>query len=698
MVDLVSYEVYVYQDNNWELLGRYPSEERLKAVEYAKEVERMENNATKVVQERYDPSKHAFKETMIYLSQKSISSRRKKTSDDIPTVNIKAAKKPQQAASMAESMIMLSMSMFFSVIMAAVITAAVVYLLKKTDFFPEVSRQFTFGLFTFFFLLISIPVSIKWVNWNSFMQPKAPPKDDAASALSPSSTFHFSKEELYEMKNPPPSDRAKEKRDNDEAAEETEDDNTEEGTPPPAAAQPSGRSSFFSRIVRGIYNLIDVMTGKKTLAERLKEQEEKAMEKERRAAEKKERKEREEREKREKEEQEEKERQEREEKEKREEEEKKRKEREEKEKKETAEQEAAIEEKIKEEKQEENNKFEIPKEIEENYYKMTSFLSIILRVLQNRNILLNTFTRFGLELFLSGACECLCLKDKLTKDHNRLMLSNLLMLLGRTPNLAEIFYYKLDEYMLDSNYLAMIKNGTEAMRVYLENDTSPEVISLIESALDNWLNPTQKDAPSSGICTVMFTDIVSSTHITQMLGDHLAQQIIHLHNLIVRKALSSCGGTEVKHTGDGIMASFLWASNAVDAAIAIQKATQEYNAQSPTVPLEIRIGLNSGEPIVENNDLFGRTVQLASRVCGQAGANQIFVSSVVKELSSGKNYVFNSMGEFTLKGIDEPQTLYEVDWKNYTPAPEKTSELPETEPKQPVEEKEVDLSETLPQF
>ena len=130
---------------------------------------------------------------------------------------------------------------------------------------------------------------------------------------------------------------------------------------------------------------------------------------------------------------------------------------------------------------------------------------------------------------------------------------------------------------------------------------------------------------------------------TQTYGDKLAQELVHRHNTIVRQALTACNGEEIKQTGDGIMASFVWASNALDAAIAIQRAVNEYNRESPTVPLEIRIGLNSGEPIVENNDLFGLTVQIAARICAKADKNQIFVSSVVKELAAGKSYVFKGL-------------------------------------------------------
>ena len=246
--------------------------------------------------------------------------------------------------------------------------------------------------------------------------------------------------------------------------------------------------------------------------------------------------------------------------------------------------------------------------------------------------------------------------------------------------------------MLEPTYLPMIENGEKAMELYTETPNSPELLSLLQGALQKWLNPDKKETPQSGIISIMFTDIVGSTQMTQTYGDKLAQELVHRHNTIVRQALTACNGEEIKQTGDGIMASFVWASNALDAAIAIQRAVDDYNRQSPTVPLDIRIGLNAGEPIVENNDLFGLTVQLASRICGQADKDQIFVSSVIKELAAGKNYTFKDLGLFDLKGIDDKQRLYEVVWqkpkKKHTP-PRKAEEHV------PVEK---NLDEVLPEL
>ena len=112
-----------------------------------------------------------------------------------------------------------------------------------------------------------------------------------------------------------------------------------------------------------------------------------------------------------------------------------------------------------------------------------------------------------------------------------------------------------------------------------------------------------------GIRTIMFTDIVGSTAMTQDLGDDAAMLLVNAHDEIVRAALKEARGREVKHTGDGIMASFVSAVAAVRCAIRIQQGTRDHAAANPTVPLQVRIGLAAGEPVEQNQDLFGSTVQ-----------------------------------------------------------------------------------------
>jgi class 3 adenylate cyclase len=162
--------------------------------------------------------------------------------------------------------------------------------------------------------------------------------------------------------------------------------------------------------------------------------------------------------------------------------------------------------------------------------------------------------------------------------------------------------------------------------------------------------------------TLLFTDIEGSTHITEHLGDAKAQELLRNHNAIVRDALGTHGGSEIKHTGDGIMASFASASKALESAIAIQRALARRNQEHPEAPIHVRIGLNAGEPVAEEHDLFGTAVQLARRICDRAEPSQILASNVVRELVAGKGFLFSDRGETALRGFEDPMRLYDVPW------------------------------------
>jgi class 3 adenylate cyclase len=164
--------------------------------------------------------------------------------------------------------------------------------------------------------------------------------------------------------------------------------------------------------------------------------------------------------------------------------------------------------------------------------------------------------------------------------------------------------------------------------------------------------------------TVLFTDLEGSTSTTLRVGDAKAHEIVRAHNVIVRDALRRHGGDEVKHTGDGIMASFTSATRAVECAIAIQQGLAQHNAAHADTPVRVRIGMNAGEPVAEERDLFGTAVQVASRVCTQAEPEQILVPEVVRQLVAGKGFLFADRGESVLRGFEDPVRLYEVRWRD----------------------------------
>lgn len=292
--------------------------------------------------------------------------------------------------------------------------------------------------------------------------------------------------------------------------------------------------------------------------------------------------------------------------------------------------------------------------------RLTQFLTGLLTSIKSQRPQLDAYNKFGLDLMLAGAVEVLGGQKHLETPEKRQLLTGIIESMGTKADTARAFAEKYEDYLVEQRYMVMIQSGRSAMENFLGGSDSSD--ELIASALDSWNKPqSQQSAPK--IVTVLFTDMVGSTDMTQAQGDQAAQTVVRRHNTIVRAALAQYSGKEVKHTGDGIMASFVSASNGVEAAVAIQKAVASHNAKHPDQGLHLRIGMNAGEPIEEEDDLFGTTVQLAARVCAKADTDQVFCTNVVRELSSGKKMDFTSLGAHALKGFRDPVELFEVVWK-----------------------------------
>jgi class 3 adenylate cyclase len=250
----------------------------------------------------------------------------------------------------------------------------------------------------------------------------------------------------------------------------------------------------------------------------------------------------------------------------------------------------------------------------------------------------------------------------LSPEDRRALLKSSIEAMGVKAATAQAFANKYEEYLGEPRYLPMILAGRSSMEAFIQGqDTLQDTIGPV---FEQWNKPqAQAAASSSRIMTVMFTDMVGSTDLTQAQGDKAAQNIVRRHNTIVRNALAQYQGKEIKHTGDGIMASFTSSASGVEAAVVIQQAIAKHNAQHPDQPLHIRVGINAGEPIEEEEDLFGSTVQLAARVCARCDTDQILCTNVVKELASGRSLRFTSIGGQDLKGFKEQIVLFRVDWQ-----------------------------------
>jgi class 3 adenylate cyclase len=191
--------------------------------------------------------------------------------------------------------------------------------------------------------------------------------------------------------------------------------------------------------------------------------------------------------------------------------------------------------------------------------------------------------------------------------------------------------------------------------------TYVQQVDLIREFVGMSASESKADAvPSASLRTVLFTDLVGHTEMMSRLGDERGRDVLREHERITREVLKANGGTEVKTMGDGFLASFGSVTKAVESAIALQRAFADREGE----PLSVRVGLNAGEPIEEDGDLFGATVILASRIAAKADGGEILVADTVRGLCSGKGFLFSDRGEFVAKGFDEAVRVYEVRWRD----------------------------------
>jgi len=178
---------------------------------------------------------------------------------------------------------------------------------------------------------------------------------------------------------------------------------------------------------------------------------------------------------------------------------------------------------------------------------------------------------------------------------------------------------------------------------------------------------------ASGLVTIVFTDLVGSTEGRVRLGEDAAETLRRLHDRLVATAFESNGGQVVKHLGDGVMAVFTGAAEAVAAAVAAQRSLDRHNRSARDGErLDVRVGLSAGDVTFEKDDMFGTPVIEAARLCAAARGGQILAAEVVRILAGGRGgHRFSPAGALELKGLPEALPTVEVDW-----APDSASPVP----------------------
>ena len=163
--------------------------------------------------------------------------------------------------------------------------------------------------------------------------------------------------------------------------------------------------------------------------------------------------------------------------------------------------------------------------------------------------------------------------------------------------------------------------------------------------------------------TIVVTDLVGSTELRVRVGEERAELLRRLHDRLIAAEITSRNGTVVKGLGDGVLAMFAGAADAVAAAVAIQQSMVMHNRRSREAHLSVRIGISAGDVTLEDGDCFGAPVVEASRLCARADGGQVLVADLIRLLARGRgDHDFNQLGDLELKGLPDPVATAEVVW------------------------------------
>jgi len=172
--------------------------------------------------------------------------------------------------------------------------------------------------------------------------------------------------------------------------------------------------------------------------------------------------------------------------------------------------------------------------------------------------------------------------------------------------------------------------------------------------------PAPAMAPAAGTTIILFADVVDSTALTERMGDAAFRERARALDDALRGAITGAGGAAVdgKLLGDGVLATFSAASQAIDAALRCAAAGADGG-------LPLHVGIHAGDVIREKDNVYGGAVNIASRISALAAPGEVLVSRTVADLArTSAGVTFEDRGEHALKGVTDPQRIYAVRREN----------------------------------
>jgi len=216
-----------------------------------------------------------------------------------------------------------------------------------------------------------------------------------------------------------------------------------------------------------------------------------------------------------------------------------------------------------------------------------------------------------------------------------------------------VFHLEHDEWRIVHHHYSVAVPNPETFGIEIAIDQIAELVEAERPDLGSL-------AATDGTVTIVFTDIVGSTELTNALGDQAWLEILRAHNGIVTDATAAAEGRVVKGQGDGFMLAFRSARRALTAARAIQQSIGA-TFDDPGSPIRIRVGVHTGEVLREADDFFGQAVNYAARVAASAGGDEIVVSGVVRDLVSSPDFTFGTPRDVELRGFAGVHRVYPLE-------------------------------------
>jgi class 3 adenylate cyclase len=196
----------------------------------------------------------------------------------------------------------------------------------------------------------------------------------------------------------------------------------------------------------------------------------------------------------------------------------------------------------------------------------------------------------------------------------------------------------------------------------LEGDYQANIEPMI-AAINGFLGEGEEAEAAAelpeGMAVLLFADIAESTALTEQLGDAAFRAKARELDTSLRSVIKGSGGTPVegKVLGDGVLAVFTSARQAIDCALRCDAASQPLG-------LQLHLGIHAGDVIREGNNVYGGAVNIAARIAAVAAPGEVLVSDTLRGLArTSADVTFDDRGEHTLKGVGEPQRLFAVGWR-----------------------------------